>query len=565
MTDPNPRGNQPMTRNQHVISLNGEIYNYEELRDVFLSSESLISNSDTEVLLMLFKNVGSRCFSLLKGMCACVIFDKNNKELTLFRDKLGKKPLYVRMENQRVSYASLPGCLLEENLPLTISSQFLYHYLRLGFGVDPITPYLGVKALPPGTIRSIRIDEQQFMIHERRVDESVRPSLPIESKTKSSKKIRELIFGAVYSRVKGHDNIALSLSGGVDSTILAISLREIGIDCTAFSVEWPDSDKYRYNFDAQIAEENANKLGHKFEKVSTFNASKLQVYLDRYLQIMQEPNSNSTGLSQIDLYSKISEKGFRLALTGDGADEIFAGYERYTKASPIAGVARFLPSSLFGGSENNFLRKILATSLNTFADWAYWHEMFSEREIDQRFNFKDETIREANSILHEAFDQYTKSSRGRVLDQFMSYDRGFWLTMESNRRLDRVSMEFSVEARSPFQDDDLFAFLKNLNLRKRDYEGKKLLFSAFPELNQLRLQDKKIGFISPIGHWLRCNKEFVRARIRFLDELEVWRPISLIDLEESFSSGNLKKLQQIWTLVVLSRWIENHNKQIILK
>lgn len=210
------------------------------------------------------------------------------------------------------------------------------------------------------------------------------------TKSNSAKSLRTQIIEAVEVRLDSPYDSALSLSGGIDSTVIAIAMRELGKTATCFSVKWPNSDKPRYNFDHDRAKLIASKYGHEFVSVSSFEPKRLSEYLDKYLRIMQEPNGNPTGLSMIPLYEAMNSKGFRLALTGDGADEIFGGYARYKKInflSTLQLLGTLLPKQI--GS-----RKIPQDK--GWPSWAYWHQTF---DINDLMYLTKSNLAHANRLL----------------------------------------------------------------------------------------------------------------------------------------------------------------------
>lgn len=554
MVDPLPRSDQPFLRNKDSFVFNGEIYNYKHLKDQIREKFSFETDSDTEALLALIKVNGSEGLGLVDGMFAFALYDQEAKTITLARDNLGKKPLYYVLHEGNLYFSSLQEPL--KNFKGLIDAIALYEYLSFGYVIDPDSIHSQIKAVPPGELIEFSFDGERVVRITKNERLITRSSV---QQKRSELKLRSQVIESVEARIEGHKNIAISLSGGIDSSVIAIALSELGVRGTAFSVRWPDSDKRRYNDDSTRAQRIANQLKHDFIFVDSFETSKLEDRIDLYLQIMEEPSSNSTGLSMIDLYAKMSEMGFRLALTGDGADEFFGGYERYHR---IASISK-LPFASFNFS---IIKKFLSLQngedheLSNFSFWARWHRIFRHSEalsLLDNFMSKESLFKVR---LFQVFKTYEELNCHSQLKQIQSLDQKLWLTMESNRRLDRISMHHSVEARSPFQDllnQREFSASNESTLLKN--VGKVNLITAFPELSKLPINPNKVGFVSPLGHWLRSNIGFVQGRLYYLEEI-LGLSAQKIDLMVArLYSGDFDNLRKTWSLVVLSRYLERYS------
>jgi asparagine synthase (glutamine-hydrolysing) len=458
--------------------------------------------------------------------------------LLLGRDRLGKKPLYYRsqLDTDGFYFCSLQKPLRELGKN-TIDELGIVSYLHLGYILDPLTIYKEIKSIRPYEIVRKSQNEIESSIL------TYRPKKPKDS----SRQIRELVTESITSRVGDHGEVALCLSGGVDSSVIALVLAQEGIKTSAYSVCWKDSDKERYNSDFEQAKKTAKYLGLDFRPVEALRVDEVPDTLDHFLKIMEEPSNNPTGLSMISLYRRISEDGLRLALTGDGADEIFGGYMRYRYISRLGLLSRVFNAKLFRHVD-----------ISDWKSWVHWHECFSLEEIDSDFAINSSTIEKSLSVFDRVFQEAISRHAPNNLKKMMALDQSIWLSMESNRRLDRISMEYSIEARSPFQDDNLYEWWLNrgefgisASLNKRE------LWRAFPELKELGISKQKKGFISPLGHWIRNNLEWINANLNWLAQQGLITRKSPWELSQIANGGNLKSLQKIWTVLVLSRWLQN--------
>lgn len=543
MVDRHPRSDQPMqdASSKSALTFNGEIYNYKVLRKE-LENEGVIfkTESDTEILLVGLEKYGISFLSRLNGMYAFVYFNSSSNRIVMSRDRLGKKPLYFSRGEKSLRWSSAASSLWQSDS--SISDDATECFLRFGYVIDPITPKVGVIAVTPGTAIEIDLDSLSEKVH--RVESSLKCK---------SLSFRQLLTAAVESRTYPNDRIGISLSGGLDSTLIAIICKELGLNVSSYTARWTDSDKSSYNEDAKRAKLIARELDIEHNEVEMISAESMPRHLREYVRIMEEPNNNPTGISMFNLYSEMQKDGIRLALTGDGADELFGGYARYEKASHFLKLANF-KGDYWINSHNKKLMRFATRAIsaqmnqNNYSFWATWHELFTRKELERLTNKQNSP---SDSRFFSAFSlKENKTSHGLLQEQ----DMLIWIGMESNRRLDRISMNFSIEARSPFLDDEIYqyAFARN----KQFIPKVQFFNSEFPELRELPVLAEKKGFISPIGHWLRGNPSFVRDQMEKLIAQFGFNRGFIEELSLSPSVGDFENIKKLWALLTLSVWSE---------
>jgi asparagine synthase (glutamine-hydrolysing) len=566
MTDPHPRSNQPMidAETGNALSFNGEIYNFPEIRNTLQSQGILFeTESDTEVLLKYLGKVGLSDLSELNGMYAFAFYSKLENKLYFSRDKLGKKPLYVSQDGPVIRWASTADSFKSTRNGNSISDESLFQYLSLGYLLDPATTQSNHIAVKPGEI--VCIDISNSKSDSWNVDY---PSIDQYKDFTENMDLRNLIGESVEDRISGHDNIAISLSGGVDSSIIAIEVAARVGKSQAFTARWSDSDKDRYNLDADVAKNVCSKLNINLEQVEMIKPADLSVELRNFLITIQEPNNNPSGVSMLRLYSRMAETGHRLALTGDGSDEIFGGYARHTAVSKVKNVLNLQNKELITSSfadvrdgKTSLFRRALATQISPDSpfSWLQWHWIFTPRESAYIFEEKFIESRVFNS-LSQSVVNLSKSIRLNQPQSLMKRDHEIWLAMESNRKLDRISMNYSIEARSPFQDDRVIYWANSYMVQNRYRKlSKEILWKTYPELNELGVRRDKAGFTSPVGHWLRGNPNLVKESLDYLSRDTRFNKHGLDYYREAPQRGQYRELMQLWTLVVLSTWLQIEN------
>lgn len=515
MTDPHPRSNQPMInlKNGDVLVFNGEIYNYKLLRLKLINlGFSFQTESDTEVLLKYLSFFGVEGISDLEGMFALAYLSSEQNQVILARDFLGKKPLFYHQSANNLFFSSQLNLVKKFIGPGGVNNEAVLSYLHLGYILDPMTIYADVQSISPGGI--IVIDTNTLKIVSKTSFKPQSFNKSIETSATMS------IQDAIKVRTEGHNKFALSLSGGVDSTVIAIECQKMNLPIYTYSLKWSDSDKNKYNIDSERAKKIAEILRLPFTQVDVPNAKEIPNILETFVKAMEEPNSNPTGLSMIPLYSKIKEDGHKLVLTGDGADEIFGGYSRYEMASKIKLFPQIdsalLKNIILNYNPNSkFLNKISVSLVKAESDefWLFWHLIMGKYHFKKLFPNQD-----YKKINSSGLDYFKHLHLNRI-SGLMYRDLCTWLVMESNRKLDRISMWYSIEARCPFQSEPLVnATLERMSNFKFKKINKQILKDWYPSLNSFPINTKKQGFISPLGHWLRANPKLIQQTVTSLPE-----------------------------------------------
>ena len=548
MTDPHPRSNQPMVDNSsdNVIVFNGEIYNFKSIRKRLIEKGAKFSTeSDTEVLLKALDSYGIEFLPELEGMFAFAYYNKTLNKLYLARDFLGKKPLYFYLNNNVLFFASQINVLKKSIDKTSINYKSLSMYLKLGYLVNNNTMFSEIQSLEPGSFLSIDLNLVCI--------ESQKTFIPSSIINPPEQSISESINSAILERVDGHESFALSLSGGIDSSLIAIQSVKLGLNFDSYSMRWTESDKIRYNQDHDAAARISKKLGIKFHTVDMPGVKNIPELLTEYVRATEDPNSSPTGLSMMVLYKYISNHGHRLVLTGDGADEVFGGYDRYkyiNKISRFPQIDSDLSYKLL--SSNKFTSKfsLFATKYHKTNFWLYWQQLAKDSQLQKILGCEKLLF----PIVLNSVPAQIAGNKNWV-QNIMARDLLTWLSMESNQKLDRISMRFSIEARSPFQSETVIGCgLKEMNKLGFQKMEKQVLTGAFPDLKNFPINNKKMGFISPLGFWLRNNPDLINESMNHLITSLNFDKKELTLLAKSPLNKDYKQFRLLWSLIVLSRW-----------
>jgi asparagine synthase (glutamine-hydrolysing) len=522
--DLSPAGKQPMldSSGRYCISFNGEIYNYLALRDELTQMGAHFrSRTDTEVILEAYKHWGVECLRRLNGMFAFALWDEANQRLFMARDRLGKKPLFYQMlPDGGVVFASELKSLVEDPVvSRRMNPRAVGQYLSLNYTLTNECILTGVKKLPAG--HSLVIERGRSPQESSYWDlaNHFRDKRRFASDEEAAEALRSLIDDATRLRLVSDVPLGAFLSGGVDSSTLVASMCQARSpqDVHSFSVGFREKSFS----ELEEAREVANLLGitHRDEVVLP-DAAEL---LPKMVYYADEPFADS---SMIPMYllAGFSRRHVTVCLSGDGGDEIFAGYETYvadkihdlTRWVPGWGsrilhsmVDRFWPVSYDKVSLDYKLRQFLeGHAYSPMRAHYHWRSIFSDEE-KQRW-LRPEVRR---AVLEcDPFDGFLEHQRAvadlHYLDQAMYVDIKTWLVDDILVKVDRSTMAHALEARAPLLDHRVVEFAASLpvDLKLRGFDKKYLLKkSQSARIPNRILRRKKQGFSAPISHWLMSS------------------------------------------------------------
>ena len=520
IVDLTPAGAQPMfdgTR-ELVVTFNGEIYNHQELRrELSVLGSIFRSHSDTEVILEAYRQWGTACVSRFNGMFAFALWDERNQTLFAARDRLGKKPFYYHTTNHSLSFASeLPALIEDTSIPDDINPRAIVQFLSLGYltSAECINPH--VHRLLPGNFLVWKrgkplVIEQYWDLAAKFLDKSNYSSI-----AQAGEELDELLNDAVKIRLMSDVPLGAFLSGGVDSSSVVAHMRAFQTSeaCHTFSVGFPEETFS----ELENAREVAGQLGVTHHD-GIIDAS-IESSLKAIGACSGEPFAD-TSIIPMYFLSEFTRKSVTVALSGDGADEIFGGYETYV-ADKLHSYARLVPAPVVSLVENLYtkftkrdfgkvsrdykVRQFLRGCTFPFAKAHFsWRELFTVPELHAMLHSEYADEIESAHPLHE-FERFDSHVAGaHYLDRAMYVDIKTWLVDDILVKVDRSTMAHSLEARAPFLDYRLVEFAARLQpeLKVRGWSKKHILkVSQKNRLPQETLHRPKRGFNSPISLWL---------------------------------------------------------------
>ncbi len=506
--DLDPRSNQPMVSasGRFVITFNGEIFNFHELKKE-LPGYSYKTEGDTEVILAAFEKWGTDAFLHLRGQFALGIWDVREKALYLARDHSGIKSLYYHHDAERLIFSSeLKGVLADETVPRRFNRTSLGRYLRLRYVPEPDSLIEGIAKLPPGSFA--KWQEGKFSVMQFFMPE-LQPLL-CDSSSVIARNVEELIDASVKRELIADRPIGLFLSGGLDSSIVLDSASRAGAQLDTFSLAYELAEHEqaeKFNADAVLARQTAAHYGTHHHELVLTEEDFLKALHDS-LYTLDQPIANATSVAQYAL-ARMAREHVVVGLLGDGGDELFGGYPRY-RFSRLMDVYQKLPRP-FREALNLFPN---AAKLDTPPGVARVERFLFEKDAILHKVVEDEFVTSAPREWYEG--RYLEGRNEVDFTQlFLDSDRRSWLTDEALARTDAMTMAHALEARVPLLNADIVAYASRIptNMRVRFLTNKWILRKAFGKrLPAHVLVAKKRGWFSPTAKWLRRPEVYALAK-----------------------------------------------------
>ncbi|HVF50397.1 MAG TPA: asparagine synthase (glutamine-hydrolyzing) [Pyrinomonadaceae bacterium] len=560
-------GHQPLSGCDDALSIvfNGEIYNFQELQpELEARGHRFRTHSDTEAIVHAYEEFGESCVEHLRGMFAFALWDGRARKLFVARDRAGKKPLYYTTTPQGVFlFASELKSLLEyPSVGRETSAEALDAYLTFGYVPDPLSIFQGIRKLPPA--HSLTFDGREVAVKQYW-------DLPFETDRTRRRvedyleELRALLDESVRLRLMSDVPLGAFLSGGVDSSaVVGLMARHMSQPVKTFSIGFQE-DSYNELKYARVAAKHFATDHHEF--IVTPDICDI---VDELVWHFDEPFADSSAIPTY-MVSKLARQFVTVALSGDGGDELFAGYTRYVIDRQRSGFARLprmlrrgvmqplsrhLPHAAWG---RNFLHNVALDPLDRYIDSVSVFTSLNKRSL-----YTDDFRRSLNGQTDGAVAQFrdyaARVRTGDPLDSLLYLDSKTYLPGDILTKVDRMSMAVSLEARGPLLDHKLMEFVARIPapLKLHGLETKHIFKRALEGLVPAEILHRpKQGFGVPIDQWI--NRQ-LRARIReTLTERRTLErglvePRYVRTLLDEHERGRRDHATPLWTLLMLELW-----------
>ncbi len=551
-------GKQPIANEDaNVFAVfNGEIYNYRQLRrQLEIRGHHLTSHGDSETLVHLYEEAGERLVHQLRGMFALAVWDARRQRLLLARDRLGIKPLYYWCTPERLVFASeLRALLALRDFPRTLDRSAIGQYLTLGYVPDPQSVFQGVHKLPPGHVltrdRDGRVTITCYWSPVRVEQRAIQEAEAIEE-------LRRLLRESVACHLESDVPLGAFLSGGVDSSaVVGYMTRLVDQPVRTFSIGFPEAE---FN-EAPHAARVAKALGTRHTELIV--RPNVDALVEDVVRTFDEPFGDSSALPTY-LVARLARQQVTVALSGDGGDELFAGYTRYTELlgrselRPAAlrlglrAVARALPRGALG---RNRLLDLGRTRWGRYAATIAAPPAVNDGGVAQS------DIADDVGPLDTLIERWTReTSRRDFVTRMMLVDVQSYLPGDILTKVDRTSMALSLEARVPLLDHNVVEFALSLpqNLTMRGGQSKWLFRRAIDGIvPRAVLERPKQGFALPLRCWFRRElRHRVEALLRNDSPIYEFADLAAVrQIAAEHQSSRRDHSLLLWRLLVLDLW-----------
>ena len=563
-------GKQPIYNDDKsiVIVFNGEIYNYQKLKQQ-LENQGITfkTKSDTEVILRLYEVHGESSFADLDGMFAFSIYDKNRNKVFITRDFFGEKPLYYYKDKQNFFWASeLKSITNNLETKPEISKKGLNLYFKLTYTPAPFTIYENIFKLEANHYIDYDLEADNFKIHQINTIKNEKQDIAF---AEAKKELKNRMLQSIESRSISDVPLGTFLSGGVDSSIVSLGLSQMNhqkID--TFSIGF-DKASFDETDKSKLVAKMINSNHHEF----IISEKDIEKNIHEILLNFDEPFADSSALPTYLVANKTRDF-VKVALTGDGGDEVFGGYNKYYIGKLNSKYTSVVPAFIHKTSKS-ILNKLLTTkddnrgkrfklkkAINAinYNNEHYWNI------ISLGFSNDTEKLLKSDSIEQNVFNYYKEKSgiaKPKTVHEYREIDRHISLEGDMLVKVDRTSMLNSLECRAPFLNKSLWEFANSLpeDYLLKGYSKKHILKEAFKdEFPEGFLEKSKKGFVVPVGDWLRSGlKKELENYIEtpFLEKQNLFNIDYIKQLVNNHLTGKEDNSYKVWTYYTFQKWYVN--------
>ena len=530
---------QPMISKQFnsLILFNGEIFNHQYLRKELekKNMKFFTDHSDTEVLLNGLSYYGLEFLNKVVGQFAIVFFDFNKNNVYLIRDRLGQKPLFYKLLPDSLTFSSNLKSLIALNKDKSIDETSLFTYLDLGVVPSPKTIIKDIHKLKPGEI--VKFEFQNNKIKKSNIQYWNIEEFVSEEKFVPTK-FFELFNDSVNSRLVSDVPVANFLSGGIDSTSLVKSLNDNGQSINTFSVAYDDQRYDETMWSSKVVQRY--KTNHFSEKIFIDDVNE---YIDESIEIFDEPYSDPSTLPSFML-SKLISRNYKVAISGDGGDELLGGYLR-TKLTLNNKQLKFnlseksfaIYNPIFGTGS-----KILSKSENLETRY---RSFFHDKKLLNLLKI-NHTNREFKSIFKNQISDYKK---------LMLFEYKLYLSEMMMLKVDRTSMANSLEVRSPFVDHRLVEYILSTSPSYYDSNNSKVILKNYlaSDFDSEFINRRKMGFVFNLEKWIFSNIDKIKDEFEKLNSYNISKStINKLSIVKSRINA-----QRIWRLYFMEKYLRS--------
>ena len=548
--DTHSRSHQPLKHQNILLSFNGEIYNFKELKQELAFNYE--TQSDSEVIIAAYLKWGIDFVQHLRGMFAIALLDGDT--LYLFRDRLGKKPLFY-LDGNSFIFASEIKALVPFLKKIDMDDDALLSYLSFLTPTPPFTFFKNIHKLGAGEYLTYKNQQVEVKYYYDILNTT--PNI-ITHKDEAISKLQTTLEDSMSLRLNANVPMAALLSGGIDSATINYYAKKQGLDIPTYTLGYKEFAKYDERVNAR---ESAEYLGVTNRQVEIDQEQFINA-TESVFESMDEPLNDPAAIPLYLLFKEIKKDGYKVVMSGEGSDELFLGYRQYFEYLDIQAAGNL--------AHKNWLKKYFRANFSMNREWEWYKRIFDDTLLFrtsgdkftdlQKNSLMRRNIKDNQSLkyLQPYRDRFESSAHSDESMWYSYIDLNIFQSEHFLTKLDRVSMAHSIESRTPFLDHKLVETIFSLSpkLRYEDGVPKSLLKEIMkPKLSAEILQRKKKGFANPYMEYLLNSKKIELIK-EVNKETGMFRTDKLDEYIQTASRGSFK--QHIWGLYVLSYWIKKN-------
>ncbi|SFV74539.1 Asparagine synthetase [glutamine-hydrolyzing] [hydrothermal vent metagenome] len=552
IVDTHIRSHQPLHHNTILLSFNGEIYNFKALQKELSATFTFQTQSDSEVIIAAYQKWGVDFVHHLRGMFAIALLD--NDTLYLFRDRLGKKPLFYLFEDA-FYFSSEIKALTPFLKHKEMNNDALLSYLSFLAPTPPHTFYKNIFKLSAGEYLTF---QQGKVKVQRYFDICDTTPNQITSEQEAIHKLEQILEESIALRLASDVPMASLLSGGIDSATINAYALLFGKKLPTYTLGFQEFAKYD---ERENAKESAKLLGLENKEIIISQDDFIQK-IDEVFFMLDEPLNDPASIPLYFLFQNIKQDGYRVVLSGEGSDELFLGYRQYFEYLDIENGTQFV--------HKNWLKKYFRSNFSMHREWEWYKRIFddtllfrtsSEKFTDLQKNYLlKQNVKDNSSLRYlQPYRDNFEASKHQDHSIWYSYiDLNLFQAEHFLAKLDRMSMAHSIESRTPFLDHKFVEAVFSIDpkLRYKDGKPKALLKKIMqPKLDAKILSRKKKGFATPYMEYL-INSQKINLIKEVNKKTRLFQEETLNLYLQSAQKGRFK--QHVWGLYALSHWIDKN-------
>jgi asparagine synthase (glutamine-hydrolysing) len=568
--DLTPAGHQPLSNEtgEVWITYNGEIYNFPKIRkELEAKGHRFFSRTDTEVIIHLYEEEGYRCLDRLRGMFAFALWDEKKQELFLARDRIGQKPVYYYVDNEKLIFASEIKSIFSSGLvEKEIDYEAIYQYLHLGYVPHPKTGFKGIKKLPPGhqiILKEKRLKLEQYYHTEGHFSKKLNLD-----ENELCERLVDKLKEATKIRMIADVPVGLLLSGGIDSTAIATLASNINGSINTFTVGFED-EFYDERKEALAMAKTLSSVHHElFIKPDVTNI------LPKIAKAYDEPFADPSAIPSYYI-SELASQHVKVVLNGDGGDEVFAGYGEYVQGLVGSGLAN-IPSSICSifpkllnqksDGKLKSLSQVLSLGGNPI-EYIFAHLRFAipYAKLNSVLNPEFRALVNSLNPVDHLIKYFKDLDNNDTINTMLAVDQRTFLPDDLLFKIDIATMTHGLEARSPFLDHHLIEFVSRIpgSQKIKGLKKKYILKRAMKGLLPAELLKRpKHGFDVPVSGWLKGILKGLCADIIQSNHLihQLFQKHRLQTMFNEHINGANDYGRFFWMIIMLYFWSEQFHR-----